>query len=205
MKVSVIGAGLAGCEAAWQLAKRGFIVDLYEMKPRMKSPAHKLDTFAELVCSNSLRADLLQNAVGLLKEEMRRLDSLIIRSADQTRVPAGGALAVDRTSFSQSVTDVIRNHPNITVIEKEMESIPDGPVIIATGPLTSDKMADCIAALPCFSTLHFYDAAAPIVTADSINMDKVFRASRYGRGNDYLNCPMTKEEYYAFLDALLNA
>lgn len=205
MKVSVIGAGLAGCEAAWQLAKRGFSVDLYEMKPRMKSPAHKLDTFAELVCSNSLRADLLQNAVGLLKEEMRRLDSLIIRSADQTRVPAGGALAVDRTSFSQSVTDVIRSHPNITVIEKEMESIPDGPVIIATGPLTSDKMADCIASLPGFSTLHFYDAAAPIVTADSINMDKVFRASRYGRGNDYLNCPMTKEEYYAFLDALLNA
>lgn len=205
MKVSVIGAGLAGCEAAWQLAKRGFSVDLYEMKPMMKSPAHKLDTFAELVCSNSLRADLLQNAVGLLKEEMRRLDSLIIRSADQTRVPAGGALAVDRTSFSQSVTDAIRSHPNINVIEKEMESIPDSPVIIATGPLTSDKMADRIAALPGFSTLHFYDAAAPIVTADSINMDRVFRASRYGRGNDYLNCPMTKEEYYAFLDALLNA
>ncbi len=205
MRVSVIGAGLAGCEAAWQLAKRGFSVDLYEMKPQTKSPAHKLDTFAELVCSNSLRADLLQNAVGLLKEEMRNLDSLIIRSADQTRVPAGGALAVDRNSFSQSVTDAIRSHPNITVIEKEMESIPDGPVIIATGPLTSDKMADCIAALPGFSTLHFYDAAAPIVTADSINMDRVFRASRYGRGNDYLNCPMNKEEYYAFLDALLNA
>ncbi|MBQ9300923.1 MAG: methylenetetrahydrofolate--tRNA-(uracil(54)-C(5))-methyltransferase (FADH(2)-oxidizing) TrmFO, partial [Clostridia bacterium] len=177
----------------------------YEMKPRRMSPAHKSPLFAELVCSNSLRSDRLQNAVGLLKEEMRLLDSLVMRAADKARVPAGGALAVDRDSFSGFVTDALRSHPRVTVVEEEITEIPDGPVIIATGPLTSDALAERIAALPGMSTLHFFDAAAPIVMADSLDMGKVFRASRYGRGDDYLNCPMDRERYDAFVAALLNA
>ena len=205
MKVTVIGAGLAGSEAAWQLAKRGVDVTLYEMKPQKMSPAHKSPLFAELVCSNSLRSDRLQNAVGLLKEEMRVLDSLVMRAADQARVPAGGALAVDRESFSGYITQTLRSNPHVTVVEEEITHIPDGPVIVATGPLTSDALAEDIAALPGMSTLHFFDAAAPIVMAESLDMNKVFRASRYGRGDDYLNCPMNKEEYDAFVEALLAA
>lgn len=205
MSVKVIGAGLAGSEAAWQLAKRGVDVTLYEMKPRRMSPAHKSPLFAELVCSNSLRSDRLQNAVGLLKEEMRLLDSLVMRAADQARVPAGGALAVDRERFSGYITDSLCNHPHIAVVKEEITEVPEGPVIIATGPLTSDALADSIAALPGMSTMHFYDAAAPIVMADSLDMSRVFRASRYGRGDDYLNCPMDREQYDAFVEALLNA
>ena len=205
MKVTVIGAGLAGSEAAWQLAKRGVDVTLYEMKPQKMSPAHKSPLFAELVCSNSLRSDRLQNAVGLLKEEMRVLDSLVMRAADHARVPAGGALAVDRESFSGYITQTLRSNLHVTVVEEEITHIPDGPVIVATGPLTSDALAEDIAALPGMSTLHFFDAAAPIVMAESLDMNKVFRASRYGRGDDYLNCPMNKEEYDAFVEALLAA
>jgi len=205
MKVTVIGAGLAGSEAAWQLAKRGVDVTLYEMKPQKMSPAHKSPLFAELVCSNSLRSDRLQNAVGLLKEEMRVLDSLVMRAADHARVPAGGALAVDRESFSGYITQTLRSNPHVTVVVEEITHIPDGPVIVATGPLTSDALAEDIAALPGMSTLHFFDAAAPIVMAESLDMNKVFRASRYGRGDDYLNCPMNKEEYDAFVEALLAA
>jgi len=205
MKVTVIGAGLAGCEAAWQLAKRGIQVTLYEMKPEKMSPAHKSPLFAELVCSNSLRSDRIQNAVGLLKEEMRVLDSLIMKAADAARVPAGGALAVDREKFSGYITEALRNHPCVMVVDEEVMEIPDGPVIVATGPLTSDAMADAIMNLPGMSTLHFYDAAAPIVMAESLDMNKVFRASRYERGDDYLNCPMNKEEYDAFVEALLSA
>lgn len=205
MKAAVIGAGLAGCEAAWQLAKRGVQVTLHEMKPQKMSPAHKSPLFAELVCSNSLRSDRLQNAVGLLKEEMRVLDSLVMRAADAARVPAGGALAVDRERFSGFITQALQDHPNVTVIAGEVTEIPDENTIIATGPLTSDAMADSIAALPGMSTLHFYDAAAPIVMAESLDMEKVFRASRYGRGDDYLNCPMDREQYDAFVQALLAA
>ena len=205
MKATVIGAGLAGSEAAWQLAKRGIDVTLYEMKPQKMSPAHKSPLFAELVCSNSLRSDRLQNAVGLLKEEMRLLDSLVMRAADHARVPAGGALAVDRESFSGYITDTLRSNPHVTVIEEEITRIPEGPVIVATGPLTSDALAEDIAALPGMSTLHFFDAAAPIVMAESLDRNKVFRASRYGRGDDYLNCPMDKEQYDAFVEALLAA
>ncbi|MBE5770410.1 MAG: methylenetetrahydrofolate--tRNA-(uracil(54)-C(5))-methyltransferase (FADH(2)-oxidizing) TrmFO [Clostridiales bacterium] len=205
MKATVIGAGLAGCEAAWQLAKRGVEVTLIEQKPIAMSPAHQSPLFAELVCSNSLRSDRIQNAVGLLKEEMRKMDSLILKAADHARVPAGGALAVDRDTFSGFITDTLKNHPLVTVEEKEITEIPAAPAIIATGPLTSDKMAEAIANMPEVSTLNFYDAAAPIVTAESLNMDKVFRASRYGRGEDYLNCPMTREEYDAFVEALLAA
>lgn len=205
MRVTVIGAGLAGSEAAWQLAKRGIDVTLYEMKPQKMSPAHKSPLFAELVCSNSLRSDRIQNAVGLLKEEMRVLDSLVMKAADAARVPAGGALAVDRERFSGFITETLRNHPHVTVIDEEVTKIPEGPVIVATGPLTSDAMADAIMNLPGMSSLHFYDAAAPIVMAESLNMDKVFRASRYERGDDYLNCPMNKEEYDAFVEALLSA
>lgn len=205
MRVTVIGAGLAGSEATWQLAKRGIDVTLYEMKPEKMSPAHKSPLFAELVCSNSLRSDRIQNAVGLLKEEMRALDSLVMKAADAARVPAGGALAVDRERFSGFITEALRNHPHVTVVDEEVTEIPDGPVIVATGPLTSDTMADAIMKLPGMSALHFYDAAAPIVMAESLNMDKVFRASRYERGDDYLNCPMNKEEYDAFVEALLNA
>jgi len=206
MSVTIIGAGLAGCEAAWQLAQRGVPVTLYEMKPCKKSPAHTIDTMAELVCSNSLRSNRLSNAVGLLKEEMRRLDSVIMAAADENAVPAGGALAVDRYAFSNSVDQRIRNHPNITVIEDEVTRIPEeGEVIIATGPLTSDAMSEAIAGIEGLSTLHFYDAAAPIVTADSLDMTKVFRMSRYERGDDYLNCPMNQEEYMAFCHALQTA
>ncbi|MBE5776483.1 MAG: methylenetetrahydrofolate--tRNA-(uracil(54)-C(5))-methyltransferase (FADH(2)-oxidizing) TrmFO [Clostridiales bacterium] len=205
IEVTVIGAGLAGCEAAWQLCKRGIPVRLVEMKPGKKSPAHQADGFAELVCSNSLRSDRLQNAVGLLKEEMRTLDSLIMQAAEHARVPAGGALAVDREQFSGYITKALRQHPLVTVEEREEVSIPDAPVIIATGPLTSDQMGEAIAALPGISTLNFYDAAAPIVTKESLNMDKVFRQSRYDRGDDYLNCPMTREEYEHFVTELVNA
>ena len=206
MSVTVLGGGLAGCEAAWQLAQRGIPVRLYEMKPGKKSPAHHLDTMAELVCSNSLRSDRLTNAVGLLKAEMRLLDSLIMRVADETAVPVGGALAVDRDHFSEGIDRAIRQHPLITVIPEEVTEIPaEGTVIIATGPLTSDGLSETIARMQGLSTLHFYDAAAPIVTADSLDMDKVFRMSRYDRGEDYLNCPMTQEEYFAFVHALQTA
>lgn len=203
--VKVIGAGLAGCEAAWQLVKRGIPVDLYEMKPEKMTPAHKSKLFSELVCSNSLRSDRLTNAVGLLKEEMRRMDSLIMKAADLSRVPAGGALAVDREQFSGFITETIRSHPLVTVKEEEVIEIPESPCIIATGPLTSEKMCDAIRELPGMTTLNFYDAAAPIVTADSLDMTQVYRASRYGRGDDYLNCPMDREQYEAFWKALTEA
>ncbi len=204
-RATVIGAGLAGSEAAWQLARQGIEVRLIEMKPRKMTPAHHAPGFAELVCSNSLRSDRLSNAVGLLKEEMRTLGSLIMRCADAARVPAGGALAVDRELFSGAVTEALRSHPLITVDEAEAEDIPEGPVIIATGPLTSDALAARIAALPGLGTLNFYDAAAPIVTLESVDQSRVFRQSRYGRGDDYLNCPMTEAEYNRFVDALLTA
>ena len=202
--VSVIGAGLAGCEAAYQLALRGIPVDLYEMKPQKMSPAHHSGDFCELVCSNSLRSDRIENAVGLLKAELRILGSLVLRVADETRVPAGGALAVDREGFSARVSEIIRSHPNITIHSEEVISIPEAPAIIASGPLTSDALAAEIARLT-GEALHFYDAAAPIVTYDSLDMTKVFRASRYGRGDDYLNCPMTREEYEVFYHALISA
>ena len=205
-KVTVIGAGLAGSEAAWQLAQRGIRVELHEMKPHKKSPAHHSDTFAELVCSNSLRGDRLENAVGLLKEELRRLDSLILRCADATRVEAGGCLAVDRYGFSQMVTDQVRKHPNITVIEGEVTEVPEGPVIIASGPLTSDALSDAIGRYFGAEYLHFFDAAAPLVTAESIDMDKAWWQSRYDRGTpDYINCAMNREEYEAFIRELLAA
>ncbi len=199
----VIGAGLAGCEAAWQLAQRGIPVTLVEMKPDKKTPAHTSDGFAELVCSNSLRSDRLTNAVGLLKAEMRLMGSLIMRAADAARVPAGGALAVDRDAFSGHITGALAEHPLVTIETREMDAIPDSDAIVATGPLTGDELAAAIQAR--FSTLRFYDAAAPIVTLESLDMDKVFRASRYGRGDDYLNCPMTEAEYDAFYEALLTA
>ena len=202
---TVIGAGLAGCEAAWQLAERGIHVRLIEMKPHKMSPAHHSEQFAELVCSNSFRGDRLTNAVGLLKEEMRILGSLIMRCADETKVPAGGALAVDRDSFSAQVTKAITGHPLIEQIHEEAVSIPDGPVIIATGPLTSDTFAEVIRNLPGMSTLNFYDAAAPIVFRESLDESKLFRLSRYNRGNDYLNAPMTEEEYTVFINELINA
>ena len=202
---TVVGAGLAGSEAAWQLAQRGIEVTLFEMKPKRFAPAHHSPEFAELVCSNRFRGDRLTNAVGLLKEEMRHLNSLILLCADRNRVPAGGALAVDREGFSRDVTQRLRNHPKITVREEEITEIPEGPVVIATGPLTSEKMAETIQSLPGLNTLHFYDAAAPVVTRESLNMDRIFRMSRYGRGDDYLNCPMTEEEYSTFIDALLSA
>ena len=204
-KATVIGAGLAGCEAAWQLAKRGVQVTLHEMKPDKYTPAHHSAGFAELVCSNSLRSDQLTNAVGLLKEEMRQLGSLIMRAADETRVPAGGALAVDREAFSVRITRAMEEHENIRIVRGEVTEIPEGNVIIATGPLTSDALAEKIAQLPGLETLNFYDAAAPIVSGESLDMDKVFRAGRYGRGDDYLNCPMNREEYRAFYEALLTA
>lgn len=205
MSVTVVGAGLAGCEAAWQLVKRGVPVTLVEQKPLSSSPAHHSPLFAELVCSNSLRSDRLQNAVGLLKEEMRHMDSLILAAADQARVPAGGALAVDRDAFSGFITEKLKNHPLVTVENREATRVPPSPAIIATGPLTSDALAEAIAQMPEVSTLNFYDAAAPIVTAESLDMAKVYRASRYGRGDDYLNCPMNQQEYDAFVEALLNA
>ncbi len=205
--VTIVGAGLAGAEAAWQAAKRGVKVRLYEMRPAKLTPAHRSGDFAELVCSNSLRSAALENAVGLLKEEMRRLDSLIMRCADETRVPAGGALAVDRNLFARRVTERLSQHPLVEIIRQEAGEIPeDGVVILATGPLTSDALAKAVRRYTGNEYLYFYDAVAPIVTADSINMDKVFRTSRYGKGDsDYLNCPMSKEEYDIFYDALVKA
>ena len=202
-----MGAGLAGCEAAWQAARRGVKVKLFEMKPHKMTPAHHSNGFAELVCSNSLRSDCVTNAVGLLKEEMRRFDSLIMQAADATRVPAGSALAVDRTQFSQYITDRIRNHPNIEVVEGEVSSLEEGIVtVIATGPLTSDAMASFITDELGCGNLHFFDAAAPIVDAATINMDVAFFASRYDKGDaDYINCPMNKEQYDAFWQALTTA
>ena len=207
MKVTVVGAGLAGCEAAWQLALRCIPVDLIEMKPQKMSPAHVSTDFAELVCSNSLRSNELTNAVGLLKEEMRRLGSLIIMCADETRVPAGGALAVDRIRFASKVTEKIASHPYITVIEREAADIPDGRVIIATGPLTSDRFAEKLTPLlPDAKMLSFFDSAAPIVTFESINMDHAFFGSRYGKGDaDYINCPMDRDSYKAFRNELAGA
>ena len=205
--VKVYGAGLAGCEAAWQVAQRGIKVRLYEMKPKKFSPAHHSEGFSELVCSNSLRSDSVTNAVGLLKEEMRRLDSLIMQAADATRVPAGSALAVDRDKFSAYITEKIRSHENIEVVCEEMAGIDEDCInIIATGPLTSDAMSEYIQSELIDSPLHFFDAAAPIVDAESINMDVAFFASRYDKGDaDYINCPMNEEQYNAFWSALVTA
>ena len=205
--VTVIGAGLAGSECAWQLAQRGIAVTLCEMKPEKKTPAHETEYFAELCCSNSLRGAGLENAVGLLKEEMRRLGSLILRCADATAVPAGGALAVDRHGFAKMVTDEILHHPNITVEYGEVTDIPEGDVVIASGPLTSEALADKLAALfGDADTLHFFDAAAPLVSFDSVDMSSAYFASRYDKGTpDYINCPMDKEEYTAFWNALVEA
>ncbi|HBJ18776.1 MAG TPA: methylenetetrahydrofolate--tRNA-(uracil(54)-C(5))-methyltransferase (FADH(2)-oxidizing) TrmFO [Clostridiales bacterium] len=207
-KVRIIGAGLAGCEAAWQAARRGVTVELYEMKPHKYTPAHHAPTFAELVCSNSLRSAATDNAVGLLKEELRRLGSLIMEAADATEVPAGSALAVNRTLFSEYITDKIRENPYITVIPGEVTELDsDLPTVVATGPLTSEPLAKEISRLMGGGELHFFDAAAPIVDFASVDTDIAFFASRYGKGNpeDYLNCPMTKEEYDAFYDALIHA
>ncbi|QDZ78883.1 FADH(2)-oxidizing methylenetetrahydrofolate--tRNA-(uracil(54)-C(5))-methyltransferase TrmFO [Priestia megaterium] len=204
--INVIGAGLAGSEAAWQIAKRGLKVRLYEMRPVKQTPAHHTDKFAELVCSNSLRANTLTNAVGVLKEEMRLLDSVIIRSADECAVPAGGALAVDRHEFAARVTESVKNHPNVTVVNEEITEIPHGPTVIATGPLTSKDLSEKLRALTSEDYLYFYDAAAPIIEKDSIDMDKVYLKSRYDKGEAaYLNCPMTKEEFQRFHEALINA
>ena len=204
--VKVIGAGLAGSEAAWQLAQRGIHVELYEMKPRKMSPAHHSENFGELVCSNSLRGDRLENAVGLLKEELRRLDSIILHCAEATRVEAGGCLAVDRNGFSALVTEKIKNHPNITVISEEVTEVPEGPVIIATGPLTSDALSEAIGKYFGADYLHFFDAAAPLVTAESIDMNEAWWQSRYDRGTpDYINCAMNKEQYEAFMKELVSA
>ncbi len=207
MTIKIIGAGLAGCEAAWQAAEMGAKVILCEMKPDKKSAAHKSDNFAELVCSNSLRADGIHNAVGLLKEEMRKLNSLIMQCADATKVPAGGALAVDRDGFSQMVTDRITSHPNIEVVYGEVSEInPDEYTVVAAGPLASDKITEEIQKLTGSDYLHFFDAAAPIVTAESIDMTKAFCAARYGKGGaDYINCPMNKEEYISFWRELVSA
>lgn len=204
-KVSVIGAGLAGCEAAWQLSKAGIAVELFEMKPKKFTAAHKYKGFAELVCSNSLKAARVNSAAGLLKEEMRRLGSLTVECAEKTKVPAGGALAVDREKFSDMVTEKILSCGNINVHCDEVTEIPDGNVIIATGPLTSGKLAEDIGRI-CGGYLSFYDAAAPIVTYESLEKDKIFFAARYGRGDDdYINCPFTKEEYISFWNELKNA
>ncbi|MBR7007299.1 MAG: methylenetetrahydrofolate--tRNA-(uracil(54)-C(5))-methyltransferase (FADH(2)-oxidizing) TrmFO [Ruminococcus sp.] len=205
MTVKVIGAGLAGVEAAWQLSKGGIDVELYEMKPKKFTPAHKYNGFAELVCSNSLKADRIDSAAGMLKEEMRRLGSLTMQAAELSRVSAGGALAVDRQKFSDIITQEIRNDKNITVIEQEVCEIPDGNVIIATGPLTSEPLAESIKSL-CGDYLYFHDAAAPIVSYESLDKEKVFFASRYGKGEaDYINCPMDKHEYERFYNELINA
>ena len=207
MKINVFGAGLAGCEAAWQIARRGVGVRLYEMKPLKKTPAHKSDMFCELICSNSLKAARIESAAGLLKEEMRRMGSLLMEAADNCAVPAGGALAVDRDRFSSEVTQRLREHPLIEIISEEVRSIPeDGITVIATGPLTSDALADRLSEL-CGSPLHFFDAAAPVITAESIDMEYAFTASRYDKGGDdaYINCPMNKEEYEAFHAALVSA
>lgn len=204
--VNVIGAGLAGSEAAWQIAKRGIKVNLYEMRPVKQTPAHHTDKFAELVCSNSLRGNALTNAVGVLKEEMRRLDSVIIDSADLCAVPAGGALAVDRHEFADRVTEMVKNHPNVTVINEEVTSIPEGVTVIATGPLTSAALSESLKELTGEDYLYFYDAAAPIIEKDSIDLDKVYLKSRYDKGEAaYLNCPMTEEEFDRFYEALIDA
>ena len=207
MNVTVIGAGLAGSECAWQLAQRGISVTLREMKPEKKTPAHESDLFAELCCSNSLRSNQLENAVGLLKEELRRLGSLILACADATEVEAGGALAVDRHGFAALVTERIRSHPKITVVPGEVTEIPEGEVVIASGPLTSDALAERLQALLGTGTdLHFFDAAAPLVAADSVDMEKAWLGSRYDKGgSDYVNCPMNEEEYQAFWEALATA
>ena len=208
MNVTVIGAGLAGCEAAWQLARRGLAVTLVEMKPKKMTPAHTSEDFAELVCSNSLRGAGLENAVGLLKEELRRLDSVILRAADATRVEAGGALAVDRKGFSSYVTRAVRSHPNITVVEKEVTSLPEeGPVIVATGPLTSDELARHLQdRFGEGSALNFFDAAAPLVTYESVDMSRAWFASRYDKGSaDYINCALSEEEYRSFWRELCDA
>lgn len=208
-KVTVVGGGLAGCEAAWQVAQRGVPVRLYEMRPHKMTPAHTSDKLAELVCSNSLGADQPDKAPGLLKQEMRLLGSLILACAEQAAIPAGGALAVDRAQFAALVTERITSHPLIEVVREEVTTIPDGVTIIATGPLTSDALAAAIAELSGSNYLYFWDAIAPIVTAESVDMRIAFRASRYGKDHsdagDYINCPMTREEYEAFVDALLSA
>ena len=204
-RVTIVGAGLAGCEAAWQLVRRGVPVRLIDMKPVKFSPAHKSEGFAELVCSNSLKAEHLTNASGLLKAEMRALNGLILASAEKCRVPAGGALAVDRHRFSEEITHTLKEHPLVECESAVIDHIPDGPCIIATGPLTDPALTDAISQLPGAKALHFFDAAAPIVTAESLDMDKVFRASRYDKGSDYLNCPMNEDEYNAFYDALVGA
>ena len=205
-KVKVVGAGLAGSEAAWQLAQRGIQVELIEMKPHKMTPAHHSENFGELVCSNSLRGDRLENAVGLLKEELRRMGSLIISCADATRVEAGGCLAVDREGFSALITEKLKSHPNITVTAQEITEVPEGPVIIATGPLTSDDLSKAIGAYFGTEYLHFFDAAAPLVTAESIDMDLAWWQSRYDRGTaDYINCAMDKEQYEAFMKELVAA
>ena len=207
MTVKVIGAGLAGCEAAWQLAQRDLDVELYEMKPQKMTPAHHSQDFAELVCSNSLRGDRLENAVGLLKEELRRCGSLILSCAEETRVEAGGCLAVDREGFSRLVTQKVRSHPRIHVVEEEVTEIPEGPVIIATGPLTSDSLSQAIGAyFGDTGYLHFFDAAAPLVTAESLDMNEAWWQSRYDRGTpDYINCAMDKAQYEAFIQELTQA
>ena len=202
-RVNIIGAGLAGSEAAWQLVTRGIPVTLIDMKPGRMSPAHSSPLFAELVCSNSLRGDRLENAPGLLKQELRQLNSLVLQAADASRVPAGGALAVDREQFSTFITEKLKQHPLVRYESRVVDSIPEAPFIIATGPLTDEKLAREIEQAA--GMLHFYDAAAPIVFKESINMDIAFRASRYGRGDDYLNCPMNEDEYNAFIDALVAA
>lgn len=205
-KVTVLGAGLAGCECAWQLAKRGIEVRLYEMKPNKMTPAHSSEYFAELVCSNSLRSDELTNAVGLLKAEMRKMGSLIMESADSNRVAAGGALAVDREGFSRYITDKIKSCPNIELVSEEAADFPAGELVVATGPLTSDALAEKLEKLCNCTGLHFYDAVAPIVTLESIDMDSAFFASRYDKGTaDYVNCPMNEEEYKAFVKELVSA
>ena len=205
-KVNVIGAGLAGCEAAWQIAERGIGVDLYDMKPNKFTPAHKSNDLCELVCSNSFKAERTDSAAGLLKEELRRLGSIVVRCADKCKVPAGGALAVDREKFSKMVTEKIKTHPKINLISKEIFDIPDGITIIATGPLTSDALAKKISDI-CGDSLSFFDAAAPIVTFESVDMDHAFFASRYGKGDgfDYLNCPLSEEEYTEFYNNLVSA
>lgn len=208
-KVIIIGAGMAGSEAAWQVANRGIKVDLYEMRPVKNTPAHKTDLFAELVCSNSLRGAGMENAVGVLKEEMRRLGSVIMEAADATKVPAGGALAVDRKGFSQYITDKVTNHPNINVIHEELEEIPyeeNALTIVASGPLTAGKLAENIGELMGQKYFYFYDAAAPIVTLESVDMTKAWKASRYNKGEAaYINCPMNKEEYLHFWNELVNS
>ena len=205
-RVTVIGAGLAGCEATWQLIKRNIPVRLVEMRPKKESPAFHTDRFAELVCSNSLRSNAMNNAVGILKEELRQMDSLVMKSADMHAVPAGSALAVDRETFSQYITDTIKNHPLVEVVNEEMTSLPEGPCIIATGPLTSDSLAKAIHDFTAEDTFHFYDAAAPIIEKDSIDFSKAYYKSRYDKGEaSYINCPMNADEFEVFYDALIHA